>query len=127
MGMKENELIKKHFKRLDESTQRRFRANSGVAWAGKAVRGADIFKYLSRFGPSKCMLLVNPRPFKGMLDGFPDTFGWDTIEITPDMVGQRVAVFVGDEMKATGRLSPLQKKFGELLVRMGGVFNVIRD
>lgn len=127
MGAKENSLKEKHFKRLDWSRQWRTRANTGKAWVGKPVKGEDIFRHLKMFGTKNCILLVNPRRFVAMFEGFPDVFGWDTVEITPDMVGQRVAVFVGDELKATGRLSALQKKFGDLLTRMGGRFNVIRD
>lgn len=126
MGQKENKLIKQNMLELDPYTQRRFRINSGMAWAGSVLRGFSIMSYIKKIGTKKCILIVNPRPFHGAPEGFPDVIGWDTIEITPDMVGQRVAVFVGDEYKTTGRLSKEQKIFGGMLEHMGGIWRVIR-
>lgn len=127
MGQKEKTLIKSNLAALDPETQRRFRINAGMAWTGNQIRGPEILKYLNRVGVKNCLLIVKPRPFIGAPEGFPDVIGWDTVEITPDMVGQKIAVFVGDEYKATGRLSRVQKIFGDLLTRMGGRFRVVRD
>ena len=127
LGQKESSLIKKHLSKINPGTERRFRINAGRGWVGQVLRGPSIRQYLAKFGPKNCILIVKPRPFIGAPNGFPDTIGWDTIEITPDMVGQRVAVFVGEEYKATGSLSDVQRKFGNLLARMGGIFRVIRD
>jgi len=55
--------------------------------------------------------------------GAPDMIGFDSIIITPDMVGKRVAVFVGSELKATknDKLKTPQKNFKKLIVSMGGI------
>lgn len=49
--------------------------------------------------------------------------GFDSIVITPEMVGKRVAVFVGSELKATknDKLKKEQINFKNLLVNMGGI------
>ena len=74
------------------------------------------------------IVLRYPRVFHGAPKGWFDLCGWDTITITQNMVGTKIAVFVGEEIKAKGdRLRPLQKKLGELLQRMGGIWRVIRD
>ena len=125
MGAKEEKLTNEHLSNLGDH-QRRFRINCGIGWVGKEVRGENIFKYISRFGTKKCILLVNHRPLHAAPEGWPDLAGWDMIEITPDMVGQKIAVFAGDEIKATGGLSRVQKMFRDCLVSMGGRFRVVR-
>jgi hypothetical protein len=58
---------------------------------------------------------------------WPDLAGWTSVIVTPDMIGQKVAIFTGEEVKAgKDRLSKGQRKFGELIERMGGVFRVVR-
>jgi len=95
--------------------QRLFRINSGMGWAGKVLRREPSL-----------IVLETPRPLHAAPEGWPDICGWTTIEITPEMVGQRIAVFTGMEVKVSGNLSKAQKAFGGLLERMGGYFNVIR-
>jgi hypothetical protein len=96
--------------------KRLFRINSGMGWAGNVAhkeKGAVILK--------------NARPLHAAPTGWPDLCGWETIEITPDMVGQKIAVFVGEEVKLSGKLSREQSLFGELLRKMGGIFRVHRS
>lgn len=38
----------------------------------------------------------------GLSPGSPDLVGWKTVEVTADMIGQRLAVFVGIEVKMPG-------------------------
>jgi ribosomal protein S19 len=50
------------------------------------------------------------------------------VVITPDMVGQRVAVFVGEEFKTERvRMSREQSIFRRVLESMGGRFRVARS
>jgi hypothetical protein len=112
MGIKERDIINERLAGLGEN-ERLFRANSGMGWAGKSTRKGDF------------LILKNPRPFHGMPEGFPDLVGWTTVEITPDMVGQRLAVFTAEEVKATGKLSPEQERFRDVIERMGGRWRVI--
>ena len=72
-----------------------FRQDVGSAWNG------DVTK------PSPGVVLIKKARFVryGLTKGSCDLIGWKTVEITPDMVGKKVAVFVGIEMK-TKRATP---------------------
>lgn len=117
MGAKEHNLQVKTERALTR-WQRLWRINSGSAWAGKIVDRKNGFLRLANF-----------RRFIGAPAGFPDMIGFDSIEITPDMVGKRVAVFVGVELKATkhDKLNEKQKRFRDLIVQLGGIHREVRD
>lgn len=67
-----------------------FRANVGNAWTGNQVERNQ----------NGSVLIRDARPFTtGLPMGFPDLFGIKSIEITPDMVGQKIAAFVFVEVK----------------------------
>lgn len=113
--MKEGDFIRARLAGLDPDTERLFRINSGIGWQGTTIRhDADH------------IVLSNPRPLHAGPKGWPDLCGWEVIEVTPEMVGMRIAVFVGEEVKMTGDLSREQNLFGTLLRRMGGIFRVHR-
>jgi hypothetical protein len=64
----------------------------------------------------------------GLTPGSSDLIGWNSVEITPDMVGKRVAVFCAIEVKTqTGRLSRAQENFLEAVKRAGGRAGVARS
>jgi len=64
----------------------------------------------------------------GLLKGSSDLIGWRRLEITPEMVGQHIAQFVGVEVKtATGRLRPEQKMWLEMVNEAGGKAIVARS
>jgi hypothetical protein len=63
----------------------------------------------------------------GLCKGSSDLIGWHTVEITPDMVGQRVAVFVALEVKDKGRLTQEQATFLEVVRRAGGIAAEVRS
>ena len=71
----------------------------------------------------------NGRPVTfGLCKGSADLIGWTTREITPDMVGQRVAVFTSIEVKtATGRVRPEQKQWMEAVQAAGGIAGIARS
>ena len=72
---------------------------------------------------------ANGRPVQfGLAVGSADLIGWRTVTITPDMVGQRVAVFTSIEVKsATGRLRPEQRQWLEAVQSAGGIAGVARS
>lgn len=110
--MNEQEKIKQILSTLPIN-KRLFRINAGTGWIGQTSKaGVDI------------IAIRNPRPFHGAPKGWPDLCGWQTVEITADMVGKQVAVFVGEEIKLTGKLSKDQSKFRDVLTEMGGIFRV---
>jgi len=64
----------------------------------------------------------------GLAPGSPDLVGWRSIEITHEMVGQRIAVFCGLEIKIPGgRVRPDQVNFIDRLRAAGGVAAVVRS
>lgn len=64
----------------------------------------------------------------GLAKGSADLIGWTTRTITPDMVGQQVAVFTSIEVKtATGRLRPEQRQWLEAVQAAGGIAGVARS
>jgi hypothetical protein len=64
----------------------------------------------------------------GLCKGSADLIGWRTITITPEMVGQQVAVFLSIEVKtATGRLRPEQQQWLDAVQSAGGIAGVARS
>jgi hypothetical protein len=115
MGQKENKIIKEFL--IDcPSGMRVFRVNSGMAWTGKIT------------GKSKTeIVLKNPRPFWGMPEGTPDIIGWMSCTVTPDMVGQKIAVFYAREIKTCRTATTEeQSNFLKKLNEMGGDGEIIR-
>lgn len=113
MGIKERDLINNRLLNL-KPNERLFRINSAMAWAGKVVKKTGKF-----------IILNDPYPIHSAPEGWPDLCGWETIEITPEMIGQKIAVFVGEEVKATGKLSKEQNRFRDIILKMGGAFRII--
>ena len=95
-----------------------FRANVGKVWTGNKVVCCDNMITLS------CA-----RPFStGLPIGFPDLFGFRTVEVTPEMVGKRLAVFAFLEVKKPGgRTSRAQEKMLAFLRAAGAVGGVARS
>jgi hypothetical protein len=58
----------------------------------------------------------------GLCEGSPDLVGYLPIIVTPEMVGAKIAVFVGAEAKfGRGRLSGVQKSFQTSAKADGGI------
>ena len=71
----------------------------------------------------------NGRPVSfGLCKGSADLIGWRTVTITPEMVGQQIAVFLSIEVKtATGRLRPEQQQWLDVVQAAGGIAGVARS
>ncbi len=97
---------------------RMFRNNVGTGWQGQVVS--------RELG---AIVLQNARPLHaGLCVGSSDLIGWKSVTITPDMVGQQVAVFVAAEVKtASGRLTGEQTNFLDKVRAAGGIAVVVRD
>jgi len=64
----------------------------------------------------------------GLARGSADLIGWRTIVVTPEMVGQRIAVFTSIEVKtSTGRLAPAQRAWLAAVHGAGGIAGVARS
>ena len=95
-----------------------FRQNTGMGWVGTVVHKG---KYR--------LILEDYRPLHaGLCKGSSDIIGWRPLIITPEMVGQRVAVFVAVEVKsAAGRATQAQKNFIRVVKEDGGLADVARS
>lgn len=117
MGYAEHNIIVEYIKKAGMYS-RMFRSNSGMAWAGKIV---------SRDNEKNTITIKNPRVFHGMPEGFPDTVGFQSVTVTPEMVGKRIAIFKCAEFKTGNqKLTYLQSKFKKMVDKMGGIFEVVR-
>ncbi len=95
-----------------------FRNNCGQAWMGKIVsRTQDM------------IVIKDPRPVQfGLHPGSSDLIGWKSVTITPEMVGQRVAVFVSLECKTeTGAVRPDQANWIDQVKAAGGLAGIVRS
>lgn len=64
----------------------------------------------------------------GLARGSADLIGWRTITVTPEMVGQQLAVFTSIEVKtSTGRLTPQQRSWLNTVHCSGGFAGVARS
>lgn len=105
---------------------RLFRNNVGVGWTGKLEKPARPTTVTVYPGD---VVLRKARPLHaGLAEGSGDLIGWRTVEVTPDMVGQRVALFVSLEGKeGAGRLSPAQRGWLEAVQAAGGIAAEVRS
>lgn len=96
---------------------RMFRQNVGMGWVGRPRK--------QRNGN---LIIENPRPLHaGLVRGSSDLIGWTTICVTPDMVGQQLAVFTAIEVKDSGDASDEQKNFLLRVRHAGGYAGVARS
>ena len=99
-----------------------FRNNVAFSWAGRIVK--------DRQTPNgRNIELVDARPIKsGLVKGSSDLVGWTEVEITPDMVGRRVAVFTAIEAKTPSvRVFKPQANFIKRLKEAGGIAGIARS
>lgn len=105
---------------------RLFRNNTAQAWVGEAQRISR--PQTVRLAPGD-VVIRNARPLHaGLCPGSPDLVGWRVVNITPEMVGAKIAQFTGIEVK-TGRQKPTkqQRQFLDALAGFGGVALVARN
>lgn len=97
---------------------RLWRNNSGVGWVGKVA-----------YQKQDELLLQNARPLRaGLCEGSSDLIGWKSVQVTPEMVGKRLAVFVACEVKSQfGRVTDEQATFLEAVNQAGGIGIVVRN
>ena len=64
----------------------------------------------------------------GLATGSADLIGWQSVVITPEMVGQRFARFLSVEVKTpAGRVSPEQETWRQAVQKAGGIAVVARS
>ena len=63
----------------------------------------------------------------GLCPGSSDLIGYRTVVITPEMVGQRVAIFAAVEVKDRARPTTQQTAFINLVQQAGGLAGIARS
>lgn len=116
--MLESDILKLVMVRASKLGDRLFRNSVAEAWIGE-----------SRHLPAGDVVIRNARRLHaGLCVGSSDLIGWRSVEITPEMVGRRVAIFVAAEGKsATGRVTEEQRRFMDAVIAAGGIAGVVRS
>ena len=72
---------------------------------------------------------INGRPVTfGLCKGSADLIGWTSRTITPEMVGQQIAVFTSIEVKSSsGRVKPEQQQWLNAVQAAGGIAGIARS
>ena len=124
--MSEQNIMRRIMLALSKHGVTIFRNNTGTGWVGDAERVEQPRKMMIYPGD---VVLRAARPLHaGLCTGSSDLIGWRRVTITPDMVGNRIAVFTAIETKnKNGRVSDEQKKFIFNVASAGGHAGVARD
>jgi len=89
-----------------------FRNNVGLGYQGEIIHRGDWF-----------IQIKNPRRvYYGLHKGSADIIGWESVDITPEMVGKKIAVFLAIEVKSEkGKPTKEQQNFIEQVNKSGGI------
>lgn len=107
----EIKLQNKILLRFSNGATRLFRNNVGMAWQGRMLKNNR-----------GTVILENARPLHaGLMKGSADLIGWQSVEITHEMVGKRIAIFTSVEVKGKGtRTTPEQIVWRQNVSDAGG-------
>lgn len=96
-------------------------------WAELSAKGIKLFR--NNCGTAWQIYQGKKTPINfGLTPGSGDLIGWTTIVITPDMVGQKIAVFTSIEVKTkTGKVRPEQEHWDKIVREAGGISNIVRE
>ncbi len=120
--MSEIDLMRNLQKLASTLGARLFRQNSGMAWVGKVERGPGV----KRLGEHD-VVIRGARPFHAGFEGMSDLGGWVPVTITPEMVGQAIAVYAQVEVKENARVTEAQAKWIAAVNKAGGRAGVARN
>lgn len=97
-----------------------FRNNVGKCWTGKSTVISSRRQVWLDVGD---VVIQQGRFFHaGLCVGSSDLIGFKSVEVTPEMVGTKVAIFLAPEIKTgTGRVSEEQRNFIKMVSDFGGI------
>jgi len=124
---RETPLLKRILLDVSARGWRLFRNNVGQAWQGRVQ---TAYSSSTPKGIEEIVEIVGARRVNyGLEKGSSDLIGWQTVRITPDMVGMRVAVFASVEVKSKSyrTLSADQKAWLKAVKKAGGIAHVVRE
>jgi hypothetical protein len=113
----ETELYPRILTALSRGGTRLFRQQVALSWMGQIVaRTPDT------------ITLLHPRALKVGAPGISDFAGIHAIEVTEDLLGARVGVYVAIEAKGPrGRVTPEQRNFLAMIQSLGGRAGIARS
>lgn len=117
--MPESDLQQRVLRALGSRLDTRlFRNQCGFGHVGRVVRRE----------PNGIVILAGARPVTfGLTPGSADLIGWRSVTVTPEMVGRKLAVFMGVEVKtARGTQQPNQLVWQQVVRQHGGIAIVAR-
>jgi hypothetical protein len=123
----ETNLVRKIMLELGKKPAFRiFRNNIGKCWIGASKKFTHPQTVNVKAGD---VLVQQARYFDaGLCVGSSDLIGWESVTITPEMVGKQVAIFTAIEVKLpSGRVQENQINFLEVVNKMGGKGIICRD
>lgn len=95
---------------------RLFRNPTGFGWVGSKISHCS----------NGMAMIYGARAIRfGLHEGSSDLIGWKTVTITPDMVGRKVAIFLGVEVKTENDEMRANQKTWDKIVRQFGGISVI--
>ena len=127
MNSEETNIVRRVLLKLGiDSSIRLFRNNSGSAWIGASrkftkretvtVEAGDVLVQQGRFFTA------------GLCVGSSDLIGFKSIEITPEMIGKKIAIFTAAEIKTQfGKASKEQIAFINMINSLGGIGFIARN
>ena len=121
--MSESTLMRQAMIAVSRAGSRVFRNNVAMAWVGEAQKVARFMTV--KVGPGD-VVIRNARPLHaGLCDGSSDLIGFTPVEVRPEHVGSKLAVFTAIETKSQkGRVTPEQKNFVAQVNASGGLAGV---
>lgn len=125
MAKQETNIFKLSLVALSKLGTRLFRINTGRAWTGNKITKLPANH---KTWPG-AIIIHDPRRFTtGTPAGYSDGTGWTPIAVTPQMVGEQIAVFTAGEAKApNGRASAEQLNFIDQVIKAGGIAGIFRS
>lgn len=91
----------------------------------QACKNKGVYIFRNQVGT---FLTRSGQPVKIGVVGSSDSIGFCSIEITPEMVGKKVAVFFGAEFKtAKGKQREEQKNWENHITNLGAPYRIIRS
>ena len=128
--MTEHEIQQRILLACSRGDTRLFRNNVGTGWAGQATRvtAGNLRAVLGSIRPGDVLIRQGRPLHAGLCVGSSDLIGYRSLEVSPAMIGQRVAQFAALEIKsATGRPTAEQAQFLATIRQAGGCSGITRN
>lgn len=115
--MSETDILRQIMLALSTPEGRCWRNNVGHGWQGRDFTIAE----------GRLVRGVARNIAFGLAPGSSDLIGPQSVIVTPEMVGHRVAVFTAIEVKDKRKLTDEQARFIDVVVELGGIAGMARS